>query len=544
MVRQDSSYSAKLGWSLVIAAAVVGPLAVVGISVWDRNRQLDRMANPDPERREQALNDFIRHAPEDPRWAAGLTVRIADFPGEAVVPAINAMRAAEVEFDQPLYDGVTATLPRLSDDELLEVARLLADSPKTFQLALQAEVVSRLVSSADLESSKRWVAFLDQMGAWSSPPVSIDTYVAWLSRGVAAQQKSIRINTARQLGDLLLDHPRLDPALVTAPLRRLLKDPEAKVRVAALWAIAGYVPQLHEFLDDIEQAVSDGNPQVRATAERLLRVWSQSQLDVPRSSTARVAVPIMGGEVDDWTQWLNTLDAQAPASIDITFDDAMPHQVRIAAVRAGRNAEPALLLDTLRVNDRAGLRDLAVVTLAQRFDSGELELFIERLILDHDPDARLSGAVLSGLTGTGRQALGAATKRRNPVAVRRGIEVGLWMQGQRPELDGQLEPLLGSSVLPDSTLLLAMLHGGQSRVALDHLLALGTDQPNDPSEALQRTLSLLTTERWSAVLTTYLPDRAPALWSPTDSAAVATWIADLRAWHALYRGQPATTSGG
>ena len=118
------------------------------------------------------------------------------------------------------------------------------------------------------------------------------------------------------------------------------------------------------------------------------------------------------------------------------------------------------------------------------------------------------------------------------------------MQGQRPELDGQLEPLLGAGVVPDSTLLLAMLHGGQSRAALDHLLALGTDQPDDPWEALQQTLSLLTTERWSIVLTTYLPDRAPAQALHADTATVAAWIADLRAWHALYRGQPAATSGG
>ncbi|MEM9915491.1 MAG: hypothetical protein AAF911_11060 [Planctomycetota bacterium] len=544
MIRQGSSYSAKLGWSLVIAAAIVGPLAVVGVSVWDRNRQLDRMASPDPQRREQALNDFICHAPADPRWLAGLSARIADFPGDAVVPAINAMRVAEVEFDQPLYEGIAATLPRLADDAFLEVARLLADPPTTFQLALQAEGVSRLVSSADLESNKRWVAFLDQMGAWSSPPVPIDTYVAWLSRGVEAQQESIRIHTARQLGDLLLDHPRLDAALVTAPLRRLLKDPAAEIRVAALWAIAGYVPQHREFLDDIEQAVSDSNAEVRATAESLFRVWLQSQLDVPRPQATLVAVPILGDPADDWSQRLNTLDAQAPDSIDITFDDAMPHQVRIAAVRAGRNAEPAWLLDTLRVNDRAGLRDLAVLTLAQRFDPGELEPFIERLILDHDPDARLSGAVLSGLTSTGTAALEAAAERPHPVAVRRGIEVSLWMQGQRPELDGQLEPLLGSGVVPDSTLLLAMLHGDRSRAALDHLLALGTDQPDDPWEALQQTLSLLTTERWSAVLTTYLPDRAPALLAHTDSAAMAAWIADLRAWHALYRGQPAAASRG
>lgn len=535
MDRLAPRFGLKLGVSLLIAAAIVVPLAVVGVSVARRNIQLDRMASPDLVLREHALNAFIRQAPHDPRWVAGLAQRLEGFPDDAIVPAVNAMRAAGVGDDIGFHDELARTFPGLSDDVFLAVTPLFLEAQPAGRLAVIAESMTRLRSAPDEPARARWVALLDSMHAWNSPAVPIDLYVDWLAQGVDAELPALREHTARRLGDLPINQPGIDATLVAAPLRTLLADGDPQVRTAALRATAGYLPRHAAFLADIQRAASDTDPQVRSTAERLRRVWSQSQLDAASRKPQPFADSTPSRNTNTWHTKLIELDALAPASIEITFDDAMPHHVRVAAVRVGQNADPHWLLDTLRINDRSALRDVALLTLAQRFTAEQLGPFVVELLQDYDPEARLSGAVLSGLTGLGAQSLETASRRERSAVLRRGMLIGLWMQGRRPELNGQVPSLLGSGVVPDSTLLLAMLHGGEQRAALDHLLALGADQSGDTAEVLRRTTALLRSERWSRVLSAYLPPTAPKLPLDAGDPVFAGQLADLRAWHALFR---------
>lgn len=535
MNRLASRFGLKLSVSLLIAVGIVVPLAVVGVSVARRNIQLDQMASPDLALREHALNAFIRQAPHDPRWVAGLARRLQGFPDDAILPAVNAMRAAGVEDDIGFNAELARAFPRISDEVFFAVTPLFLEAQPAGHLAVIAESMTRLRSAPDEPARARWVALLDGINAWESPPVPIDLYVDWLAQGIDAALPALREHTARRLGDLPINQPDIDAALVAAPLRTLIADGDPRVRTAALWAMAGYLPRHTAFLADIQRVASDTEPQVRSTAERLRRVWSQSQLDSAPRKPQPFADYTTSRDTNTWHTKLIELDALASASIEITFDDAMPHHVRIAAVRVGQNADPHWLLDTLRINDRSALRDVALLTLAQRFTAEQLGPFVVELLQDYDPEARLSGAVLSGITGLGADALETASRRERSTVLRRGMLIGLWMQGRRPELNGQIPSLLGSEVAPDSTLLLAMLHGGERRAALDHLLAIGADQSEDTAEVLRRTTALLRTERWSRVLNAYLPPTAPAIPLDAEDHVFAGQLADLRAWHALFR---------
>lgn len=532
MARFAPGYGIKLAASLTVAAAIVVPLAAVGTSVAHRHLELNRLASADPTQRERALNTLIRYA-DDPRWINGAARRLDALPDDAVLPLVNALRFAEVEDADAFYTALAVEMPRLSDGVFAAVTPLFLEAHAAGKPGVVAQAIVRLRSAPDWPSRQAWIAWLDEQQAWTTPPVPIDLYVDWLARGTAAERPALRIDTARRLGDLPIHQPAIDAQDVAAPLRQLLGDDDAAVRAAALWAIAGYVPRHAKFLMDIEQAATDEDPQVRSQAQRLTREWSQADAELPQALgppaklTAEASNP--------WSSVLMAFDNQPSASIDVIFDAAMPHHVRIAATRAARHAEPRWLLDTLRINDRPALRDVAALTLAQRFTPDELATFITELLKDHDPEARLSGAVLSGLIGRGAGNVETALLRERRAADRIVLQAALWMQGHRPALDGQVQAFLGNRGVPQSTLLLAMLHAGQTRAVLDRLLGLGEHHPLDLTGPPRRTTALLRTERWTLVLNRYLPPDAPRLPLHATDPVFAQRLADLRAWHALHR---------
>ena len=240
-----------------------------------------------------------------------------------------------------------------------------------------------------------------------------------------------------------------------------------------------------------------------------------------------------------WKAVLAALEGAEPGSVDLSVPDAMPHVVRPAALRAARDPDPAWLLDTLRLDDRPAARDVAVVTAAEVLPPEGLDLLIETLLKDPDPEGRMSAAMLVGLTGRQIELLEKWRQREQRQAVRLMMGVGLWMTGREPGLGEQLASMLGRAGLPETTLMLAMLNGpasagvgaddgpGTARLAavLDRLNAMPEDQR----------LDLLGTRRWWRVLAPHLPDDAPRLSLWADGTLARDQLADLRVWSWLHR---------
>jgi len=521
--------------SLAVAAVIVVPLAAVGTSVIRRHVQLNQLGSADLAERERALNALIKEAHDDPRWLVGAARRLKWLPEDAILSLVNAVQIAAPPDSGFFYVALSEELSRLTDPAFMSVALGLRTVEYADHDAVVNEALTHLRSAPNRDARQPWITLLDQFQAWTTPPVPVEIYVEWLARGVDAERPALRLHTARQLGDLPIRQPQFDVGLTTAPLRELLRDDNVGVRRAALWAVAGYVRRDPTLLADIQARMTeDSDPKIRQQAARLVRVWSQTKTTDQTALKGSLTIVPSPNE-SDWSHHLAVLDAQPMASLDIPLNNTMPHHVRVAATRASTLAEPTWLLHTLRANDRPGLRDVAVVILADRFTADQLDPFARKLLDDHDPDARLSGAVLAGLIGRASDAIDQAARRERRESSRIAMQVARWMQGDRPELDEQVQALLGSAHLPESTLLLAMLHVGQRRAVFDRLLGLGENQPLRQTAPPRRTVELLRTERWSLVLNQYLPTTAPRLPAHGSDQAFLDQLADLRAWHTLHR---------
>lgn len=583
MARLSRRFWTRLTVSLIVASAVVVPAAVLGTQALERHRQLDRLGHADPTIRERALNELIRRAPREIRYRDGALARFPRLPADAVMPVVRAFEAAGLSINPALGDALDAELDRLTHDDFVAASRFLADSPKNSVERSIDEAIARLtVQSTTPAQKQELVALLDGHFMWRSPPVPLPIYVEWIARGLDAAEPTLRADAARQLGDLPIDQPAVPAALVAEPLRKLLSDTQPTVRLAALNATAGYVSRQPEFLDEIARLQRDTDPAVAGWATRLIDVahgrnarpqavdqtprgtdrlapwrgvlaaadteatrrrWRQLLREMPAETSwqpVRCAVLFRLGAAPpgpyqspaDWENLLAGLEGGQPGSAALRFSTDMPHLVRPAAVRAVHDVDPAWLAATFRLNDRPAARDRACLVAVQRFDDDTLRTLIRELLADHDPDARVSGAVLAGMTGLESSRLDEALKHEaDPAAIRLMLIAQRMQQPDRPALAPSVPRLLGREGLPDSTLMLMFLHDGQRRVVLDYLL-----QSPDAAE-------LLRARRWADVLHAYLPGDAPRLNVWADDEWLAQQLEDLRAWHALRRHTPDSPAG-
>jgi HEAT repeat protein/lysophospholipase L1-like esterase len=81
----------------------------------------------------------------------------------------------------------------------------------------------------------------------------------------AVADTTTRAATARALGNLGADAPKVVPALA-----RALRDPEPAVRAAAAWALGGFGPDAAGAANDLGVALADDSPPVRAGAAHTL----------------------------------------------------------------------------------------------------------------------------------------------------------------------------------------------------------------------------------------------------------------------------------
>ncbi|WP_390675705.1 hypothetical protein [Algisphaera agarilytica] len=512
-------------------------MVLAGVEARKRHIVLHGLDSQDLAFRERALNTIIREASSDPKLRTRVAGHLPELSSEAVLQVYQAMVLAGATEAPELRHAWLGQLDRLEFPHLIAIGHQLPGDGLAERKAVVKAALPHLDTVDSSEDYDRLVSLLDAHRAWSCPPVPVHHYVKWLDRWVTSQDAAIRRAAAFQLGNLPRGHGSIEPVYLHDRLVSLLDDPEPRVREAALLAIAGLVPRHPSiYLPDIENAQQDPAPQIASLASRLLAVWERSTTQ-PYEASVRPAPPenFFSGSWDD-TDTLIAFESAAPASLDVKLDPAMPHLVRIAATRVSRDAEPQWLVDTLRLNDRSAVRDLACVVLANRFSREELSGLIDRLLKDHDPDARGSGAILVGLTGQGLELLQSAEQQETLVTTEYLMRLAQWMQNQRPELDTQLLGMLGRKGIPESTVMLAMLHRGLSHDVLDHLLSFGsplaleTSAHGNPSP-----LQWVWHDRWHQVLRRYLPAEAPLPPPDADPDEVAEHFKDLLAWHALSR---------
>lgn len=173
------------------------------------------------------------------------------------------------------------------------------------------------------------------------------------------------------------------------------------------------------------------------------------------------------------------------------------------------------------------MRDLACIVAAQRFTAEQNDTLIRQLLRDYNDDAKISGAILAGLTGLQRELLAERTELEDMWPVQQMMKLGRWMQGELPEWDGVAATLMSRDDLPQTTVLLALLHRDRA-AALDYLLNPRGEPPVD-------LLELLDFYRWNRVLRYFIPD-APPLWHWADPHLKQFQIDVLRNWWLVRRG--------
>src|SRR5690606_19610368 len=156
------------------------------------------------------------------------------------------------------------------------------------------------------------------------------------------------------------------------------------------------------------------------------------------------------------------------------------------------------------------LRDLACIVAADRFDQEQNSALVKSLLWNYNDDAKCSGAILAGLTGVQRDLLTQKAEDEDIWTVQQIMHLGLWMQGAKRQVGESAAAMLSRDDLPQSSVLLAMLHQRQTQ-ALDYLFAPRAAEPLP-------LLELLDHYRWSRVLYHFLPETAPPLWHWADPA--------------------------
>ena len=328
-----------------------------------------------------------------------------------------------------------------------------------------------------------------------------------------------------------------------------------------LWrAILALDPQEAETRNALEQlqdwilnsALSDDRqlPLLTAVSHQLAR--SPTTVDVPtqRRRLFRLAA----------------LEGSEAAAMSDRVDPTDPEELRLAALAV--SAEPSgedfgpLLRST-----RPHVRDLACVLAARRLSPPQHERMVHGLLWDYNDQAKISGAILAGLTGARPTTIGPdligflkshpelslekieamsdrqladlhlqrvdllerkIAKEEDP-RLAQMLRLGRWMQGRGPPMGRNVAALLDDGQAPSSTVLLAMLHRHRHEV-FDHLL-------NPRGEPVENLSDLLIRRRWWHVLKRYLPPDAPPLWLWADSQLQAFQIDVLRNWYLVNRSE-------
>ena len=227
---------------------------------------------------------------------------------------------------------------------------------------------------------------------------------------------------------------------------------------------------------------------------------------------------------------LAALEGLRDRRIQFSISNPNPsEQVQLAATAVSFNPDPAEI-EPLFHSLHPTMRDGACLVATQRFSKTQNTALIRSLLNNFDDRAKMSGAIVSGLTGLHSELLQQRSEVEDVPTVALVMRLGLWMQGRLAKLDKSVEALLTRDDLPTTTILLAMLHrGGRfTPAALDYLL-------NPHGEPQFDLIELLDQLRWWYVLKPYLPSGAPPLWVWSDPGLEDFQVDVLRDWYLINR---------
>lgn len=359
------------------------------------------------------------------------------------------------------------------------------DKPGVFEGAMGA---MRRAGEADflrivdaLQSADRW-RWPGVTGYQGTPG---DVYLRWVGINAESDNVEAAILAAQRLAAMptLADDPRL-----ISILQKLTGKDSADVRYNALCAAA-----------ELYQSAKDPGP-YRDVFARCMK--DGDEVIARHASLFAYLVKMPGVGPAGW------MDQLPPPTADRTFDQ---QQVR-----------------RLLVSPEPPLRDAGCVLAVHDLPPESLPGLIRDMLQDPRPEAKQSGAILSGLTGEAADLLRSTLESQSDWAQSRVLWLGLWMQGD-PEADDVIDPaaLLAQGDVPRSTILLAMLHR-HDPLAYDVLLNPQGEAPGDLG-------TLLDDYGWWRVLNQYLPADAPR-WRPTETPALQLHQIDLlRDWYLLNR---------
>jgi hypothetical protein len=242
-------------------------------------------------------------------------------------------------------------------------------------------------------------------------------------------------------------------------------------------------------------------------------------------STQPEADPELTAELDRYHAMLAAYESPRTAEAPKP-EPGMPDLLAVTMLAKNPEASLEEWQRVLGADDPA-LRDLACFSAARTLPAVAIDDLITSLLADFDDHAKISGAVLSGLTGRQGDLLEQRLAREDNGTVKMMMRVGLWMQGRPPDMSKQIGGLFARGDIPTTTLLLALLHRGD-KLALDYLL-------NPRGEPRLNLIELLDQRRWWRVLELYLPNDAPPFWPWADPHLEAFQVEVLRNWYLLHR---------
>lgn len=238
----------------------------------------------------------------------------------------------------------------------------------------------------------------------------------------------------------------------------------------------------------------------------------------------------------DQLSLLAALEGQKDGQSDGPIPDDAPELTRLTWVARKTAPLPEDFMPFCMSEDSM-LRDLACVAAADRLDLGQINALVTLLLRDFDDRAKMSGAILAGLTNSRPPTRGENGEPSDLVLdkvnaedvrpVMQVMRVGLWMQGRAPDMEKVIDGLFGRPDMPRSTLLLALLHG-KSPIPFDYILNPRGDPPFD-------LVDYFDTQRWWRIASRYLPADAPPFWVWGDRELEEFQIDVLRNWYLIHR---------
>lgn len=558
------------------------PLAYLVLPHVDRHLRVRQLASADPGARDAALGYVLSRAGQDPRIAIAAIGQLPRIDDHMFAQTVAVLDTAAV-WDRTLVpdNQWLRWIELLSLHEQAEArisaAQIAAETADLAHSCRIVELLKRLITDLAADVRFNTLAASTELAGTGANRTA---FTAIIAQAVQDPEPTIArhawivlglLGSATEHGDLATALPTvIEPMLWAAiksqpelpqPVIDTLNDSDAVPAVRAAAAYALHLASRPEAIEALLNVV-DIAPQLVPESD-LLVTW-RAILSLPKPDPQRkplsqleeilapyANIPAFRSPLDPIAlaaiyrfgianinprdnflsalARLATVEGQPGPEMVWPIASTTPNLLAVMTTAITRNPIPDTLYGAL-TSPTPTLRDLACMVSADRLSAEQVDKLVRELLTDFNDNAKISGAILSGLTGAQVPLLIKKEEAEDIWSVRQLMRLGLWMQGLLPELKQTVPGLLTRDDLPVTTVLLGMLHHNNlSRgQALDYLL----NPRGEPSLDL---VDLFDQQRWWYVLRRYLPPDAPPFWVWADPDLEKFQIEVLRNWALLNR---------